>query len=98
MSQPVLGPLSAFVGNREDLAPSRPKRKKKRTAMKTKGRERSKNIEDRRSYFGSDAYDPDYTDDDRYRDFLRDAINDPTPESTKKRRLYTSQNPARIFL
>lgn len=45
--------------------------------MKTKGRPGSQNIEDRRAYFGSEALDEDYWDEDRFMDFLQDAINNP---------------------
>jgi len=45
--------------------------------MKTKGRPQSENIEDRRAYFGSEALDADYWDEDRIMDFLQDAIQHP---------------------
>lgn len=45
--------------------------------MKTKGRPQSTNIEDMRSYFGSQAVDEDYYDEDRIMDFLQDTLTNP---------------------
>lgn len=42
--------------------------------MRSKGRVESNNIEDLRSYFGTDALDTDYPTEDRYADFVHDGI------------------------
>lgn len=81
LNQTTEGILASAI--REDLAPSK-RKPKKRVAMKWKGRPQSKNIEDTRNYFGSDAFDPGYSDEDRVRDFMMDAIHNPRVDAPQK--------------
>lgn len=56
--------------------------------MRVAGRKSSSNVEDRRSYFGTLANDPDYPNEDRYADFAKASILHPyldgKPQKFKK--------------
>lgn len=52
--------------------------------MKTKGRPSSKNMEDRRAYFGTISVDRDYPDEDRRMDFLKNSLANPSPDAPQK--------------
>lgn len=57
--------------------------------MKWKGRPQSSNVLDYRSYFGSEAFDPDYPEEDRVADFIRQSLlqqieSNPQPLETGK--------------
>lgn len=96
--QEIQGPLSAAVkrsasqdrvfSNLPDTAKMKPHKvppkKRMKTGLKTKDRPQSENIEDNRAYFGSDALDSDYSDEDRQRDFVMDAIHNPVADAPRK--------------
>lgn len=42
--------------------------------MKTLGRPQSQNVLDHRNYFGTQAFDPDYSQEDRFADFLQQSL------------------------
>jgi hypothetical protein len=50
--------------------------------MQTQGRRKSQNVIDVRNYFGTPALDPDYHTEDRFRDFLAQALGQPQPVMT----------------
>lgn len=52
--------------------------------MKTQGRKQSKNIVDQRNYFGTKAFDPDYSLEDQQADFIRDILRNPKPVAPQK--------------
>lgn len=79
------------VGNREDIAP---KKSRRRVAYKTKGRKKSKRVEDQRAYFGTDAYDPDYYHEDARDTFVRDTLRNPRADSPQR---FRKVKPLRTF-
>lgn len=52
--------------------------------MKSRNRPRSTNIVDQRNYFGTDAFDPDYSWEDRFNDFAKDSLRNPYADNPQK--------------
>ena len=84
MARAVEGIFHNLSATHEDLAPTRKPAKRKRVAFNTKGRKKSKNIEDRRAYFGSHAHDPGYYHEDARDDFVRDTLRNPYPDAPQE--------------